>query len=381
MVRSVVIEDSLKQEIEALPDTENSCAILIGSVQDDKRFILAIYPVPEQAGDLEKDVESGVNSLLFALPGGCYPLGVIAKNKMFALSSIIKKVLGKLEVFVRIDEKVSETLFLQRAGSKIEGKVMVEGSLKPITVKYMNFISQWNEVCTYTTLVHHLDLSERWRSNIQSYIKVLRQAQLMQGGHKLKGDGEFLDDPGKGKNSQGKVLHPKLLVPLMKHERNGRSYGCCYGELYTHLWVHNKYSIQQTRDTILEDLVKSLISRVKVFSKLEDAHYYNSKIQGVDDLKLPYRVTFPLGVIELSVYMLQEETLSNAGEVVKDMFELCPTNLKAHEECKEFEQVVEQADDEDEEEGDDKVKNVVLGALGGVLAILVGTLAISQAYQ
>ena len=48
-----------------------------------------------------------------------------------------------------------------------------------------------------------------------------------------------------------------------------------------------------------------------------------------------------------------------------------------------FFQVVEQADDEEEEEeeGEDKVKNVVLGALGGVLAILVGTLAISQAYQ
>ena len=106
MVRVLAVEDSLKDVLENALN-KSSCSILIGSIFEDKRYVVAIFQVP-LTGDLERDFEASVQQLQYALPGGCYLIGLISIEKVISLLNIIRKGNQKLQKLIAVDEQLFE---------------------------------------------------------------------------------------------------------------------------------------------------------------------------------------------------------------------------------------------------------------------------------
>ena len=389
MVRVLLVEESLKDDIER-SFSSNCCSILIGSVFEDKRYSTAVFQVP-LSGDLESDFEASLLQLQYALPGGCYPIGLISNEKVLSLLGIIRKCNQKLQKLITVDEPaLFEPFVLYRSGNKFEGKVLIEGQLKPLSSKYQSFFSSWNEVSSYINLDQSLVLPKfenvkQWktafRTEICSIIKNLSSCKIHFKGNTFKGNKSYFEDPGKAKNTIGKVLHPKLILPLTKiKETRETNVSLLVGSLYTHIFIPPKMTTEHTREIMLEDIAKSLYCRAESYCEFAEQEIETRCDSGLEDtsIRLPYRVTFPIGLVELSVYLLQDEKISQAEQVANELFDLQPTNIRAHEECKEL---VSTEMDICDDEKHTQLRNIVMATLGGVVAVLVSFVFVSNTYS
>lgn len=388
MVRTLIIEDTLKDNLDD-SFSKNATAILIGSIFEDKRYIVAIFQVPI-TGELEGDFEACLQQLQYALPGGCYPTGVISNEKVMSLLNILKKCNQRLQKLISLDEQLFEPFVLYRNGSKFDGKVLIDGQLKPLSVKQQAFFSSWNEVSSYINIDKSVELPKidnvkQWktsfRTEICKMIQNLSSCKIHFKGNTCKGNKSYFEDPGKAKNSVGKVLHPKLILPLTKgKDSRTASVSMLVGSLYTHVFIPPKMTTEQAREIMLEDIAKSLYCRAESYCEFAEQEIETVCENALDlsSVRLPYRVTFPIGLIELSVYLLQDEKISQAEQVANELFDLQPTNIRAHEECKEL---VSSSIDAGDEEKDTQFRNIVMATLGGVVAVLVSFVAVSNTFS
>ena len=384
------MEDSLKDDLEN-SFSKNSCSILIGSIFEDKRYVAAVFQVP-LTGDLETDFEASLQQLQYALPGGCYPIGIISNEKVMSLLNLIRKCNQKLQKLIAVDEQLFEPFVLYRSGNKFDGKVLIDGQLKPLSTKYQSFFSSWNEVSSYinidqTLLLPKFENVKQWktsfRTEICNIIKNLSSCKIHFKGNTCKGNKSYFEDPGKAKNTIGKVLHPKLILPLTKSKDvNKTSVSMLVGSLYTHIFIPPKMTTEHTREIMLEDIAKSLYCRAESYCEFAEQEIEARCESGLEDsfIRLPYRVTFPIGLVELSVYLLQDEKISQAEQVASELFDLQPTNIRAHEECKELvSKNLDISDDEKDTQG--QLRNIVMATLGGVVAVLVSFVFVSNTYS
>lgn len=340
-------------------------------------------------GDLESDFESSVQQLLYALPGGSYPIGLISNEKILSLLNIIKKCNQRLQKLISIDELLLEPCILSKSGHKVDGKVLIDGQLKPLSTKYQPFFSSWNEVCSYINIDQTLALPrfesvKQWKSSFRTevncLIRNLNTCKIHFKGNSCKGDKSYFEDPGKAKNTIGKVLHPKLIFPLTNRGNVKKtSVSTLVGSLYTHIFIPPKMTTEQTRDLMLEDVAKSMYCRAESYCEFAEQEIETRCESGLDDssLRLPYRVTFPFGLIELSVYLLQDEKISQAEQVASELFDLQPTNIRAHEECKEL---TSSDPDPSDEEKDTQLRHILMATLGGIVAVLLSVVFVSNTY-
>ena len=390
MVRTLIIEESLKDEFDTSISGVSNCSVLIGSVVEEKRFVLAIFHVPIVT-DIESDFESSLQQLMYALPGGSYPIGIVTNEKVLSLLNIVKKAIQKLQKFVTIDPVLLEPFVAFKTNNKVDSKILIDGQLKPLSTKFQSFFSSWNQVCSYINIEQSLTIPKfenlrQWktsfRTEICSLIQSLSSCKVHFSGSKCKSDKSYFEDPGKSKNSIGKVLHPKLIFPLTDSGPVSRtSVSSLVGSLYTHIFIPPKLTTEQTREVILEDIAKSLYCRAESFCEFAEQEIEAGGVTGFNEasLRLPYRVTFPLGLIELSVYLLQDERISQAAQVASELFDILPTNIKAHEECKELSRATCQETAE-EEKDTQNLRNILLATLGGVVAVLVSVVFVSNTY-
>ena len=388
MVRVLAVEDSLKDDLENALN-KSSCSILIGSIFEDKRYVVAIFQVP-LTGDLERDFEASVQQLQYALPGGCYLIGLISNEKVISLLNIIRKGNQKLQKLIAVDEQLFEPSVLCRSGNKFDGKVLIDGQLKPLSTKYQSFFSSWNEVSSYINIDQTLVLPKfenvkQWkmsfRTEICSIIKNLSTCKIHFKGNTCKGNKSYFEDPGKAKNAIGKVLHPKLILPLTKNKDAYKtSVSMLVGSLYTHIFIPPKMTTEHTREIMLEDIARSLYCRAESYCEFAEQEIETRCENSIEDssIRLPYRVTFPIGLVELSVYLLQDEKISQAEQVASELFDLQPNNIRAHEECKEL---VSTDRDISDDEKDTQLKNIVMATLGGVVALLVSFVFVSNTFS
>ena len=388
MVRTLVIEDCLKGPLDEV-FKKNAYSILVGSIYEEKRYVLAVFQVP-LTNSIEEDFESSVHQLLYALPGGSYPIGIICNEKVVSLINILIKGIQRLQKLKYIDETLLEPLVVYRTGNKIEGKVFIDGQLKPLSTKFQSFFSSWNEVCSYININQTIVLPsfsnvKSWKSSfrteIRSLIKNLHSCKILFKGNSCKGEKSFFEDPGKSKNTLGKVLHPKLILPLVSKKNPKRTNVSAFiGSLYTHIFIPPKISTEKTKDLIMEDIAKSLHCRAESYCEFAEQEI-GSKCESVlvdSTLRLPYRVTFPLGLIELSIYLLQDEKISQAVKVASELFGIEPTSIRAHEECKELS--APENDPREEEKDTVQLRNIILATLGGIVAVLISFVFVSNNY-
>lgn len=390
MVRTLIIEDAVKDDIDE-SFNKNACSLLIGSVFEEKRYVVAVFQVPH-SGDLENDFEGSVQQLQYALPGGCYLVGVISNEKTLSLLDIIRKCNQKLQKLVAIDDTLLEPLVLYKNNNKVDGKVMIDGQLKPLSTKYQSFFSSWNEACSHINIDQNLNIPKfesvkQWktsfRSEVYNLVKNLNSCKIHLKGNSCRGEKNYFEEPGKSKNTIGKVLHPKLIFPLTGGKKvNKTNLSTIVGSVYLHIYLPPKITTEQARNLMMEDVVKSLYCRAESYCEFAEQEIETRCDNSFEDspLKLPYRVTFPIGLIELSIYLLQDERISQAQQVAGELFDLHPTNIKAHEECRELATGGSLDDDAEEDDKDEWMRKVLVATLGGVVAILVAVVLLSNSY-
>ena len=388
MVRGLIVEDCLKEPLDQI-FKKNVYSILVGSIYEEKRYVLSVFEVP-MSNSLEEDFESSMNQLLYALPGGSYPIGIICNEKVVSLLNMLRKGIQRLQKLIAVDETLLEPFVLYKTGNKVESKVFVEGQLKPLSIKFQSFFSSWNEVCSYINIDKSIMLPgynnvKTWKSSfrteISNLIKDLTSCKIQFKGNTCKGEKSFFEDPGKSRNNIGKVLHPKLIFPLVSKANSKKTnVSAIIGSLYTHIFVPPKISTERTRELMMEDIAKSLHCRAESyceFAEQEIGTKCDSRIVN-STLRLPYRVTFPVGLIELSIYLLQDEKISQAVQVASELFDIEPTSIRAHEECKELSTA--ESDPAEEEKDTAALRNVIIATMGGIVAVLISFIFLSNNY-
>eukprot|EP00116_Pleurobrachia_bachei_P005221 sb/3465483/ len=379
MVRTIVIDETLKSLVETDPIEECSCFILIGNAVEEKRFVCSTFIV-RTGSDCEDEFANSTDQLLYSLPGGLYPVGIFCNEKTMPFLNILRKAFQRLQKLVSVNEVLFEPFVITRVGKKVESRVLLDGQLKPITLRYQPFFSTWNQISTYIRINNAINLPKlddlkKWKSSFRASIIILINSlsalKIHFPGSKIKDDKSFLDDPGKGKNaSNGKTLQPSIILPLLPSEIIPSNSTLLIGSLYTHVYLPPKCTVEQVREILLEDIAKSLYSRGESYCEFLDQ---DGKEMGVSETRrLPYRVTFPIKNVELSVYLLQDEKISQAAQVATDLFDLYPTSINTYEECSElcFNEGGSALCLGEEEEDGRQLKNIVMVTLGGVIALL-----------
>ena len=379
MVRTVIVEEFLKSSVDKATSSVTSCIIHIGAIQDDKKFVVELFTVP-QYDSQETDLDNCLFQLLLGLPGGCYPLGitVATSNKTISLLNIIKKSVLRLQKFATIDGSLLEPFILYKSGNKYDAKVLIDGQLKPLNLKFQSFFSTWNDVTSYLKIQKYIQIPKRnlkqWHSSMKSEISYLiydlRECKLLTG-KKFKDEKSLFDESSKAKASSGKSFTPRLILPLAQKFKDSGNPTFLIGSIFTHIFIPPKLKVEQVKEMMLEDVARSLYARLESLAAVDDSSEDGSNsLLNRGTIHLPYRVTFPLGSIELSVYLLQDEDLSQATQVASELFDMMPTSLKAHEECVEKKKKCLgefiPVDDKD-----NTFRNVLIAVLIAVLAFLI----------